>query len=267
MGNPMVAGRSITWAEVYQRQPVVLVSETLAREYWEEPARALGKRVRGSAGRWYQIVGVVGDERDDGLNRPPTPIVYWPLLNDVYQRPTLAYAVRSDRVGAPGFMGELRQAVWSVNPDLPLAQVRTLAEIESRSMARTSFAMVMLAIAAGVALLLGIVGVNGVVAYMAAQRTREIGIRMALGARIWDVRRMFLGHGLRLTAAGIGLGVVAAMGLTRVMSALLFGVGPVDRLSYAVVSVVLGSVALLATYLAARRATRVDPLIAMRSDA
>ena len=127
--------------------------------------------------------------------------------------------------------------------------------------------MVMLAIAASVALLLGIVGVYGVVAYMAAQRTREIGIRMALGARIGDVRRMFLGHGLRLTAIGIALGLGAALGLTRVMSALLFGGAPVDRLSYVVVSVVLGSVALLATYLASRRATRVDPLIAMRADA
>jgi predicted permease len=267
MGNPLVAGRSITWDEIYQRQPVVVVSEVLAREYWHEAVKAVGKRVRSPGGRWYQIVGVVGDERDDGLNRPATPMVYWPLLNDSYQRRTMAYAIRSDRVGSPGFVSELRQAVWSVNPALPLAQVQTLAEIEARSMAQTSFAMVMLAIAASVALLLGIVGVYGVVAYMAAQRTREIGIRMALGARIGDVRRMFVGHGLRLTATGIAVGIGAALGLTRVMSALLFGVAPVDRLSYVAVSVVLGSVALLATYLAARRATRVDPLIAMRADA
>ncbi|HEX3274202.1 MAG TPA: ABC transporter permease [Gemmatimonadales bacterium] len=267
MGNPLVAGRSITWAEVYQRQPVAVVSEVLAREYWQEPGRALGRRIRSPGARWYQIVGVAGDERDDGLNRPPTPIVYWPLLNDSYERRTMAYTVRSDRVGAPGFVSELRQAVWSVNPNLPLAEVQTLTEVQARSMAQTSFAMVMLAIAAGVALLLGIVGVYGVVAYMAAQRTREIGIRMALGARVGDVRRMFLGHGLRLTVTGIAIGLGAALGLTRVMSALLFGVGPADRLSYIVVSVVLGSVALLATSLAARRATRVDPLIAMRADA
>ena len=266
MGNPIVAGRSITWDEVHQRRPVVVVSEVLAREYWKEPARALGERVRGW-GQWHEIVGVVGDERDDGLNHPPTAIVYWPMLNDTYERRTMAYAVRSDRVGAPGFLPELREAVWSVNPDVPLAAVERLDEIQARSMAQTSFTMVMLAIAAGVALLIGVVGVYGVIAYAATQRTREIGIRMALGASIGDVRRMFLRHGLGLTAAGMAVGLGAALVLTRVMSALLFGVDPMDRLSYVAVSVLLGSVALVATYLAARRATRVDPMIAMRADA
>jgi len=267
MGNPVVAGRSITWTEVHARRPVVIVSEVLAREYWNDPARALGKRVRGPGGdQWYEIVGVAGEERDDGLNHPPTAIVYWPMLNDSYERRTMAYAVRSDRVGAPGFLPELRQAVWSVNPAVPLAGVETLDEIQARSMAQTSFAMVMLAIAASVALLLGIVGVYGVIAYTATQRTREIGIRMALGAQIADVRNMFLRHGLQLTATGIALGIGAALVLTRVMSALLFGVDPMDQLSYVAVSAVLASVAALATYLAARRATGVDPMIAMRAD-
>ena len=267
MGNPVVTGRSITWTEVHERRPVVVVSEVLAREYWNDPARALGKRVRGPGGdRWYEIVGVAGEERDDGLNHPPTAIVYWPMLNDSYERRTMAYAVRSDRVGTPGFLPELRQAVWSVNPAVPLAGVETLGEIQARSMAQTSFAMVMLAIAASVALLLGIVGVYGVIAYTATQRTREIGIRMALGAQIADVRNMFLRHGLQLTATGIALGIGAALVLTRVMSALLFGVDPMDQLSYVAVSAVLASVASLATYLAARRATGVDPMIAMRAD-
>jgi predicted permease len=268
MGNPVVAGRSITWTEVHERRPVVVVSEVLAREYWNDPARALGKRVRGSGGdQWYEIVGVAGVERDDGLNHPPAAIVYWPMLNDTYERRTMAYAVRSDRVGAPGFLPELRRAVWSVNPAVPLAGVETLDEIQARSMAQTSFAMVMLAIAASVALLLGIVGVYGVIAYAATQRTREIGLRMALGAQIADVRNMFLRHGLQLTATGIALGIGAALVLTRLMSALLFGVAPMDRLSYVAVSAVLACVAFLATYLAARRATRVDPMIAMRADA
>jgi predicted permease len=227
MGNPVVAGRSITWTEVHERRPVVVVSEVLAREYWKDPARALGKRVRGSGGdQWYEIVGVAGVERDDGLNHPPAAIVYWPMLNDTYERRTMAYAVRSDRVGAPGFLPELRRAVWSVNPAVPLAGVETLDEIQARSMAQTSFAMVMLAIAASVALLLGIVGVYGVIAYAATQRTREIGLRMALGAQIADVRNMFLRHGLQLTATGIALGIGAALVLTRLMSALLFGVAP-----------------------------------------
>jgi putative ABC transport system permease protein len=267
MGNQLAAGRSITWAEIHQRRPVILISETLAREYWGEPSRALGKRVRGSQREpWREIVGVSGDERDDGLNHPPTAIVYWPLLNESYERQSMAYAVRSTRVGQSGFMRDLQQAVWSVNPSLPLATVQTLEEIQAHSMAQTSFAMVMLAIAASVALLLGVVGIYGVTAYIAAQRTREIGIRMALGARVEDVRQMFLRHGLRLTAAGIALGVVVALALTRVLSALLFGVGPMDPLTYGGVSAGLAAVALLATYLPARRAARVDPIAALRAD-
>ena len=126
--------------------------------------------------------------------------------------------------------------------------------------------MVMLVISASVALLLGVVGIYGVIAYVAAQRTREIGIRMALGAQIGDVRRMFLRHGLSLTAAGIACGIVAALVLTRVMSALLFGVGPMDPMTYVAVSGLLGVVALLATYLPARRAAKVDPVVALRAD-
>ncbi len=267
MGNRLVAGRSPTWAEIYDRRPVVVISETLAREYWREPSAALGRRVRGSLKNpWREVIGVVGDERDDGLNQPATAIVYWPLLNDSYQRRTLAYAVRSTRVGTPGLMNELQQAVWSVNPNLPLAAVQTLEQIRAVSMAQTSFAMVMLAIAAGVALLLGVVGIFGVITYIAAERTREIGIRMALGAQLGDVRKLFLRQGLVLTAAGIGVGMAIAVGLTRVMSALLFGVGPMDPVTYAAVSAALAAVALLATYLPARRAARVDPAVALRAD-
>ena len=269
MGNSVIAGRSITWNEIYQRRPVVVVSSTIAREYWNEPSRALGKRVRRLSrlnSEWHEIVGVVGDERDDGLNHPATAIVYWPMLSSSYRPRTMAYAVRSGRVGAPGFMREVQQAVWSVNPNLPLAAVQTLDEVQARSMAQTSFAMAMLAIAATVALLLGVVGIYGVVAYMATQRTREIGIRMALGAQIRDVRIMFLRHGLRLMATGIALGVAVALVLTRVMSALLFGIGPMDPMTYASVSAALAAVGLLATYLPARRASRVDPVVALHAD-
>ncbi len=167
-----------------------------------------------------------GNERDDGLAQPPTPIVYWPMLNESYEWRTMAYAVRSTRVGAPGFVRELEQAVWSVNPNLPLATVQTLEEIHSSSMTQTSFALVMLDIAASVALLIGMVGIYGVVAYAAAQRTREIGVRMALGAQTGDVRQMFVRHGLWLTTIGIAIGIGIALILTRVMSAFLFGVGP-----------------------------------------
>jgi putative ABC transport system permease protein len=267
MGIGVIAGRAITWAEIYERRPLVVVSRTIAREYWNEPSRALGKRVRGSPnGAWHEIVGVVDDERDDGPNHPATAIVYWPTLSDFYGPRTMAYAVRSDRVGAPSFMREVQQAVWSVNPNLPLAAVQTLEEIRSRSMAQTSFAMAMLGIAASVALALGVVGIYGVIAYMATQRVREIGIRMALGAQIGDVRTLFLRQGLWLMSTGITLGIVVALVLTRAMSALLFGVGPTDPLTYAVVSTALAAVGLFAIYLPARRASRVDPVVALRGD-
>jgi ABC-type antimicrobial peptide transport system permease subunit len=192
--------------------------------------------------------------------------VYWPMLNESYRWRTMAYAVRSTRVGTPGFLRELEQAVWSVNPNLPLAGVQTLEEIQATSMAQTSFALVMLGIAASVALLIGVVGIYGVIAYAAAQRTREIGVRMALGAQIADVRKMFLRHGLWLTATGIAVGIGVALVITRVMAAFLFGVGPMDPTTYAGVSGALAFVALLATYLPAHRAARVDPVVALRAD-
>jgi predicted permease len=269
MGNRLVAGRSISWSDIHDRHPVIVISEPLARELWGEPARALGTRIRGCCGPdmpWREIVGVAGAERDDGLTQPPTEIVYWPMLNESYRWRTMAYAVRSPRVGTPGFLREIQHAVWSVHPDLPLAAVQTVAEIEARSMAQTSFALVMLGLAAAVALLIGVVGIYGVMAYAVAQRTREIGLRMALGAQIADVRNVFLGHGFRLAATGVLVGIVLAMLVTRVMSAFLFGVGPMDPVTYAVVSGALIAVALLATYLPARRATRVHPLVALRGE-
>ena len=268
MGNRLVAGRSITWSEIHERRPVIVISETLAREYWKEPSTAIGKRMRAlqAGAPWREIVGVVGDERDDGLNQPPTAIVYWPMLNESYRWRTMAYAVRSARVGTPGFLRELERAVWSVDRNLPLASVQTLEEIQARSMSQTSFALVMLAIAATVALLIGAVGIYGVIAYAATQRTREIGVRMALGAQAGDVRKMFVRHGLSLTATGIVLGIGIAVVLTHVMSAFLFGIGPLDPMTYAVVSGALAAVALLATYLPARRASHVDPIVALRAD-
>ena len=153
-----------------------------------------------------------------------------------------------------------------MNPNLPLARVQTVEEIRALSMAQTSFALVMLSIAASVALLIGVVGIYGVIAYVVAQRTREIGIRMALGAQIADVQNVFLRQGLWLTATGILIGVGVAMVVTRVMSTFLFGVGPTDPVTYAAVSGTLAVAALVGTYLPARRATRVDPLVALRAE-
>jgi predicted permease len=271
MGNTLVAGRAITWADSYQRRSVAMISERLARDYWKDPAQAIGKRIKASVGPWREIIGVARDERDDGLNQPAPGIVYWPMLMSQFTREpvsvqrSMVYAVRSKLACTPGFLRQIQQAVWSVNPNLPLARVRTLDEISATSMARTSFATVMLAVAASVALLFGVVGIYGVIAYVVTQRTREIGIRIALGAQIGDVRRLFLHRGLLLISAGIILGIVVALSLTRVTSALLFGVSPVDPATYAAVSIGLAGVAVLATWLPTRRASRVDPVVALRA--
>ncbi len=266
MGNPVVAGRAISWDDIYGGRQVVVVSASLARAYWGDAARAVGKRVRNDpAGPWQEIVGVVGDERDDGVDRPVTAIVYWPLMHASYGTSEMTFVVRSPRAGTPALVQELRQAVRAVNPALPLARVETLEQIRASSMARTSFMMVMLGIAAAVALVLGVVGIYAVIAYIAAQRTREVGTRIALGASGGDVRRLFLRQGVTMTLAGVGLGTLGALGLTRIISAHLFGVGAMDPLTYAAVGIGLTSVALLASYLPARRAARVDPIVTLRA--
>lgn len=273
MGAKMVAGRPLGWVDAYEKRRVVVVSENFAREFWKEPGAAVGRRIRNTPTEpWREIVGVVSNEQDDGVARPAPAVVYWPLLlkdfwgQELAGRRSLAYAIRSGRLDSPTFLKEIQQAVWSVNPALPLASVRTLTELEAESMAQTSFAMVMLAIAAGVALLLGVVGIYGVIAYVAAQRTREIGIRVALGAQVGDVSRLFVRHGLLLLGAGLLLGLGAAAVLARLMTSLLFGVSPTDPLTYAAVTLGLGLVVLAASWIPARRAARVDPVLALRAE-
>lgn len=274
MGNRLIAGRTLTWEDAYQLRRVCVVSENFAREFWKEPSRAIGKRIRNTPKwGWWEIVGVVGNERDDGVSQAAPVIVYWPLMLKEFWEPgtiarrTLSYAIRSDRLNSPTFLGEVQRAVWGVNPNLPIADVETLADIASRSMAQTSFAMVMLVIAAGVALLLGVVGIYGVITYIATQRTREIGIRVALGAQQGDVSRLFLRHGATLLAVGLTAGLAAASGLTRWMGSLLFGVSATDPITYLVVTAVLSTVVLVASYIPAWRASRIDPLLALKSEA
>jgi putative ABC transport system permease protein len=273
MGTRLVAGRRLTWGDVYGLAPVVVINERLARQYWKNPADAIGKRAREAAvSPWREIVGVVADERQDGAALDAPAIMYWPCQVKTFfggasfaQR-SLTYVIRSARAGTPGFVDEIRQAVRSVDRDLPLARIRTVEQIAARSMAQTSFALVMLAIAGAVSLLLGVVGIYGVVSYIATQRTREIGIRLALGARTGAVTGLFVRHGLGLAAAGIALGVAGAAGLSSLMSSMLFGVKPTDPVTYLAVALGLATVTVAATYLPSRRAARMDPIAALRSD-
>jgi predicted permease len=275
MGTPMVAGRAIRWTDIEARARVAVISEAIAREYWESPSAAIGQRLRmfGPVDdtEWSEVIGVVADVRDDGTAEQVVPIVYWPQLVDAsyaelaeYTPRSLAYAVRVAG-GAPGaLLPAIRQAVWSVNPNLPLANVATLDEFVRDSRSRTSFTLVMLGIASGVALFLGAVGIYGVISYVVTQRTREIGVRMALGARHADVREMVLRQAATLALVGVGIGVGGAATLTRLMSSLLYGVSPLDPLTFASTAVVLAVVALVSGYLPARRASRVDPIVALR---
>ncbi len=273
MGSKLVAGRDFTWNESYKKFPVALVSENIAREYWHDPAAALGKRIRvSSKDDWREIVGVSADMYDDGVNKPTTTAAYWPLLVDNFESDTttvsrnVAFILRTSRAGSENLLAEVRQSVWSVNPNLPLADVHTLEYFYKRSMARTSFTLVMLGVAGAMALLLGVVGIYGVIAYSVSQRRREIGIRMALGAQQPTLTGMFVRHGLYLTGIGVVCGLVVAAIIMRLMSALLFKVNPTDPLTYAAVSAGLAVTAFLASYLPSRRAATVDPVEALRAE-
>jgi ABC-type antimicrobial peptide transport system permease subunit len=200
-------------------------------------------------------------------------IVYWPSMgNDIYGPKTfdasraVTFVIRSDRAGTEGFLNEVRQAVWSVNASLPLASVETMQDIYSQSLAQTSFTLVMLSIAGSMAFLLGVIGIYGVISYAVSQRTREIGIRLALGEQTGRLRWMFVRSALVLTGIGVAAGLAAAAGLMRLMTSLLFGVSPLDPVTYVSVFVILAASAALASYLPARRAAAVNPVEALRAE-
>jgi predicted permease len=271
-GTRLVAGRELTWTEVYGHRPVVMISENLAREMWGTPSAALGKRLTEfPAMPWHEVIGVVQDARENGVQESAPEIVYWPSLTANLFGPgaldairTVTFAIRSERAGTESFLNEVRQAVWSVNSNLPLASVRTMQEVYAKSVARTSFTLVMLGIAGAMALVLGIIGIYGVISYTVSQRQREIGIRLALGAQGGDVLQMVVGQGAKLALAGVAIGIGVAMGLTPLMTSLLFGVSAHDPRTFAAVAGLLMFVALLACYIPARRATLVDPMVALR---
>jgi predicted permease len=273
IGQRILAGRDLTWADIYNRRPLAMVSENTARQMWGSLAAALGKRIRSTdKDDWREVIGVVADEHADGVDKIAPSIVYFPLLqtnfegNAVAVRRYVSLVVRTPRAGSLSFENEIRNALWSLDANLPLAKVDTLQTLYDRSLARTSFTLLLLAVAGSMALVLGIVGVYGVVSYSVSQRRREIGIRLALGAPIPLVINAFVRSGLILSAVGCVCGVTAALILAPLMKSLLFSVSPSDPLTYAAMSVGLILAAALASYLPARRATKIDPVEALRAE-
>lgn len=273
LGISLKAGRDFTWDEAHQKLPVAMISENFAKEYWGGAANAIGKKIRVSTkDDWREIVGVVGDVHEQGMNKDAPTLAYWPTLmkhfesEDVNVRRYVAFAVRTPRAGSESLMKDIRQAIWSVDANLPVSDVRTEEYYYSKSIARTSFTLVMLGIAAALALLLGVVGLYGVIAYSATQRTREIGIRLALGAQRNAITAMFVKQGLVLAACGVVCGVVMAFAATRLLQSLLFRVSSTDPLTYGVACLALCAAAVMASYLPSRRTAGVNPVEALRSE-
>ncbi|MCP3960229.1 MAG: ABC transporter permease [bacterium] len=269
---PLIEGRVLEPADHQRQSRVALVSEALARQMWGDTS-PLGKRLTSGIaeqGDWFTIVGVVGSIRDDSLVEDPTEIVYYPLASppppdeeEALAPGTMSLVLRTS-VPATSVAGAVRSAIWDADPNLPVANVRTMDQILERSRARTGFTMLLLSIAAAVALLLGAVGLYGVVSYVVSQRTQEIGVRIALGADRGTVSRMVVRQGLGMTLAGVVAGLAGAFLLTRFLDGFLYGVDATDPTTFAAVSILLLAIALFATYLPARRAASVDPLTALR---
>src|ERR1051325_1260 len=263
MGISVLRGRSFSDADKAGSPPVAIVNENMAWTYWAN-GDAIGKRFRfyGPLERspWIQIVGIINDVRHD-LNTPINPEYYLPHAQDTWNAMVL---VARTNVDPASTASALRQQVWAIDKDQPVFDVKTMTEVRSNSVALYSFSSVMLGIFAAVALLLAAVGIYGVLAFAVTQRTQEIGIRMALGAKSSDVLRLVLRHGMGMTLLGICIGLAGAWGLTRFISGLLVGVSSTDLVTFSVVTFTLLSAALLACYVPARRATKVDPLVALR---
>jgi predicted permease len=273
LGTRLVAGRDLTWTDTYEKRPVAIISEAFAREYWHNANGALGKMIRvASTDPWREIVGVAQDVHDDGVDQNAPTTVYWPSLMESFEgqkielRRGVAFVVRSPRAGSQAFMKEIQEQVWSINSSVPLADPTTVGELYTKSMARTSFTLVLLSVAGAMALLLGTVGIYGVIAYTVSQRTREIGIRMALGAQREALTGLFIRQGLLLTAIGAACGLIVAFVTMRLMSSLLFNVSPMDPVTYVVITAAVLATAYLACYLPSRRAASVNPVNALRAE-
>jgi putative ABC transport system permease protein len=265
MRIPLIKGRYFTEHDRAGSTPVAIIDETLAAKYWpdEDP---VGKRITFEGGAanpiWREIVGVVGYVKQRGLeNAEPRVQYYIPHRQRTFGGMYLVVRTAGDPASlAPAVRG----AIGSIDKDQPVYRVTTMEQMMANSLAQRRFAMLLLGIFAALAMVLAAVGLYGVMSYSVTQRTHEIGIRMALGAKPGDVLKMVVGQGAVLTSIGVGIGLVASFILTRWMAALLFGVSATDPVIFASIAVALSGVALLASYIPARRATKVDPMIALR---
>jgi putative ABC transport system permease protein len=274
MGIPLVAGRDFTWTDIDAKRRVAIVSSNLARELWGQPSAALGKQIRiGGVGPLNEVIGVAGDIYDSGVDQPPPAIVYWRAgVQDsfgpfqAFIPRDLSFAIRSDQAGTEDLVRQVGRAVWAVDANLPLARVQTLGDLYAQSMSRTSFTLVMLAIAGIMALVLGLVGIYGVISYAVTQQRRAIGIRLALGAARGSILGRFLAQGIRVTGIACATGIVLSLAARGAMSRLLFGVSPYDPVTLLSVAVIVLLVATLAALIPATRAAFMQPMRTLREE-
>lgn len=263
---PLLSGRNFTDSDDDKGQQVVVVDEAFAHQYWPGDT-PIGKRIKPglaqSTAPWFNIIGVVGNVRSDSLESQEVPHIY---LSD-FQSPSYSSVIYAHTAADPGKIGDaIRREVQAVDPDVPVYAVRTMEEVVARSMAERRFALEILGVFAVIALLLASIGIYGVMAYTFSQRTHEIGIRIALGAQRQHILRMALGEGMTLVGLGLAAGLFGALLLTQFLRSMLYAVKPTDPLTFVAIAALLTSVALLACFIPAHRATRVDPLVALRED-
>jgi putative ABC transport system permease protein len=264
---PLRTGRLLTAQDNTLTSQVALINQAMARRYWEDED-PVGRRFkfgpRASTAAWFTVAGVVGDVRQAGLNALPLPEMYTPLTQAhlPWARPRVLF-IRT--AGDPlSLVAAVKNQIWAVDKDQTIWAVRTMEEIVADSLAPRRFNLWLLAAFAALALVLASIGIYGVISYAVSQRTREIGVRMALGARRRDILKLIVGQGLVLTLGGVAMGLAASLALTRWLATLLYDVSTTDPVTFGGVSLLLTGVALLACYLPARRATKVDPMVALR---
>jgi predicted permease len=262
---PLLQGRYFTASDNLNAPGVVIISEAAAKKYWpnENP---INQRLKidislvDLKSEPRLIVGVVGNVRSDALSEPPIPELYIPHAQHPVDAMTFVVSTATD---PDSYVPSIRKEVQNMDPELPIWETRSLDEIVGMSVAQRRFTMLLISIFAGVALILGAVGIYGVISYTASMRTREIGLRMAIGAQEGDVLRLFLREGMLLTITGIVIGTVGSMALSRVLSSMLFEISPTDPITIGIVAFVLTMIALLACYFPAHRASKIDPVQAL----